>query len=126
MARGLKLSRDQLRAICRDDAQAIRQFERLFAVVDALGLPVVRAVSTSGAVADADDVIVATGTITITLPLAAQSVGRTLVVKNTGAGTVTVAAAGSDTIDGAASFPMATPNQSVTVVGAASGQWVIV
>ena len=126
MARGLKLSRDQLRAICRDDAQAIRQFERLFAVVDALGLPVVRSVSTSGAVADADDVIVATGTITITLPLAAQSVGRTLVVKNTGAGTVTVAAAGSDTIDGAASFPMATPNQSVTVVGAASGQWVIV
>ena len=126
MARGLKLSRDQLRAICRDDAQAIRQFERLFAVVDALGLPVVRAVSTSGAVADADDVIVATGTITITLPLAAQSVGRMLVVKNTGAGTVTVAASGSDTIDGAASFPMATPNQSVTVVGAASGQWVIV
>ena len=126
MARGLKLSRDQLKGICGDDQQAIRQFERLFAVVDALGLPVVRAVSTSSTVADADDVIVATGTITITLPLASQSVGRTLVVKNAGAGTVTVAAAGSDLIDGAASYPMAVANQSVTVVGAASGQWVIV
>jgi hypothetical protein len=126
MARGLKLSRDQLRAICRDDAQAIRQFERLFAVVDALGLPVVRAVSTSSTVADADDVIVATGTITITLPLASQSVGRTLVIKNAGVGTVTVAAAGSDLIDGAATFPMALANESVTVVGAAAGQWVIV
>lgn len=126
MARGLKLSRDQLRAICRDDAQAIRQFERLFAVVDALGLPVVRAVSTSSTVADADDVIVATGTITITLPLASQSVGRTLVIKNAGVGTVTVAAAGADLIDGAATFPMPVAYQSVTVVGAASGQWVIV
>lgn len=126
MARGLKLSRDQLRAICRDDAQAIRQFERLFAVVDALGLPVVRAVSTSSTVADADDVIVATGTITITLPLASQSVGRTLVIKNAGVGTVTVAAAGADLIDGAATFPMPVAYQSVTVVGASSGQWVIV
>lgn len=126
MARGLKLSRDQLRAICRDDAQAIRQFERLFAVVDAMGNPVVRAVSTSTTVADADDVIVATGTITITLPLAAQSVGRTLVIKNAGVDVVTVAASGSDTIDGATTFPMAVANQSVTVVGAASGQWVIV
>lgn len=126
MARGLKLSRDQLRAVCRDDAQAIRQFERLFAVVDALGLPVVRAVSTSSTVADADDVIVATGTITITLPLASQSVGRTLVIKNAGVGTVTVAAAGSDLIDGAATFPMPVAYQSVTVVGASSGQWVIV
>ena len=36
MAQGLKLSRDQLRAICRDDQQAIRQLERLFDVVDGL------------------------------------------------------------------------------------------
>ena len=36
MARGLRLSRDQLRAICRDDQQAIRQLERLFSVVDSL------------------------------------------------------------------------------------------
>ena len=48
MARGLKLSRDQLRAICRDDQQAIRQLERLFDFVDSL------VVGGGGAVADGD------------------------------------------------------------------------
>ena len=36
MARSLGLSRDQLAVVCHGNAEAIRQFEKLFALVDSL------------------------------------------------------------------------------------------
>lgn len=48
----------------------------------------------------ADDVILANGTFTVTLPSAAGILGKTITVKNVGSGTITVDGDGSETIDG--------------------------
>lgn len=126
MARTLKLLRKQIEAIVGPgDFRAVKQLEDLLRDV-ASGSLVMRSVTTSGPVLDSDDVIVADGTVTVTLPLAGNSVGRPITVKNVGAGTVTVSATGGDLIDGAATYPLVLAFESVSVVGAAAGQWVIV
>lgn len=61
----------------------------------------------------ADDVILASGTFTVTLPAASSK--KRLTVKNTGTGTITVAPA-SGTIDGAANRTLTTQYSSVDVV----------
>lgn len=55
-----------------------------------------------------------TGTYTINLVTAVGNAGKIFVIKNTGAGTITVDANGTETIDGALTVTLAT-NQSVTV-----------
>lgn len=126
MARALKLLRRQIESIVgTNDFRAIRQLEDLLRDVADTSL-VVTSVTAAATVGSADDLVLASGTFDVTLPLAANSVGRPITVKNTGAGVVTVVGAGSDTIDGAASYALAIANESVTVVGAASGVWVIV
>jgi hypothetical protein len=61
-------------------------------------------VAVSGAyTATAGDVVLATGTITVTLPTAVGISGESITVKNAGVGTITVARTSSQTIDGAAS-----------------------
>lgn len=125
MARALKLLRRQIEGIVgRDDFRAIRQLEDLLRDVASTAL-VVRSVTAAADVIASDDVVLADGTFSVTLPLAANNNGRPITIKNVGVGVVTVAASGSDTIDGASSYVLAVPYQSVTIVGATSGAWVI-
>lgn len=76
--------------------------------------------------ASTDCVIDATsGTWTLTLPAAATAgAGRLYIVKNSGAGTITLATTGGDTIDGALTQTLA-PYNSITVVSTGSA-WIIV
>lgn len=61
----------------------------------------------------ADDVILATGTITVTLPTAVGIAGKRITVKNVGVGTITVARTSAQTIDAtAADVSMATAKQA--------------
>jgi len=61
----------------------------------------------SYAASDADCVISATGTITVTLPAVSGVSGKMLWVKNAGVGTVTVDGYGTETIDGALTATLA-------------------
>lgn len=71
-------------------------------------------VAVSGAyTAVAGDVVLATGTITVTLPTAVGISGESITVKNAGVGTITVARTSSQTIDGAAANGSLTVSKSV-------------
>lgn len=61
---------------------------------------------------------------TITLPTAANIVGYSFTIKNTGSGTVTLATTSSQTIDGAATQTL-TQYQSLTVVSNGTN-WIII
>ena len=90
-------------------------------------------VSTSGSYAATshDDVILASGTSTITLPTADGITGKQITIKNIGAGTITVAQTGAETIDGSATDLTLAAADSVILVsdggttGSAAG-WQIV
>lgn len=71
-----------------------------------------------------DDVILCTNTITISLPLAASATKR-LVIKNTGTGTVTIDASGSETIDGALTYDLSVQYESITIVSDGTGWYII-
>jgi hypothetical protein len=76
------------------------------------GFPVAKAANYTMTVQDGP--VLASGTITVTLPAAASAVGR-YTVKNVGTGTVTVAPA-AGTIDGAANFTMVVQYSSVDFI----------
>lgn len=59
--------------------------------------------------------VLCNGTFTVTLPAAANNTGRVYNVKNIGVGTVTVDGNGAETIDGAATYPLSTQYQTVTI-----------
>lgn len=63
------------------------------------------------------------GAIALTLPSAGLNEGRILIIKKTdvSANVVTVTRAGSDTIDGATSFPLATQYKFVTLINDEDG-----
>jgi hypothetical protein len=54
-------------------------------------------------------------TFTVTLPTAVGITGRIYIIKNSGAGVITVDADGTETIDGGANVSLATQYDSVTV-----------
>jgi hypothetical protein len=125
MARALKLLRRQIEGIVGSgDFRAIRQLEDLLRDVADTSL-VLRSVTAAAAVNSSDDVVLADGTFDVTLPLAANSIGRPITIKNTGTGVITVVGSSTDTIDGAASYALVIANESVTVVGVSAGVWVI-
>lgn len=76
----------------------------------------------AGAVAGTDYVYLAAGSITITLP---TTVGNSnlYTVKNIGAGTVTIATTGGDTIDGSVNLQLPVQFTSVDLVSNNSGNW---
>ena len=76
-----------------------------------------------------DELILADGTagaFAVTLPNARQAWGRTFVVKRTGAaGTITVTAAGTATIDGIATYALTVQYQSVSVQSDGVNWWIL-
>lgn len=92
------------------------------------GAGIVRSVNTvaistaAGAAAGTDYVYLASGTITITLP---TSVGNSnlYTIKNIGAGVVTVATTGGETIDGDVNLTMPVQFTSVDLISNNSGNW---
>jgi hypothetical protein len=64
------------------------------------------------------------GTFTTTLPAAATVAGGIFTIKNSGAGVITVACNGAETIDGAATYPLATQYKYVTVQSTGTN-WIV-
>lgn len=64
-------------------------------------------------------------TFTVTLPTAIGLQGQIFTVKNSGTGVVTVAAAGGEFIDGAATRIIAVQYESLTIVSTNTG-WIVV
>ncbi len=67
---------------------------------------------------DNEDCVVncTSGTFTVTLPTAVGVEGQYFVVKNSGAGVITIEGDGAETIDGAPDFTLSTQYESVTVI----------
>lgn len=69
----------------------------------------------------------ASGSITLTLPTAASFyVGTSIIVKNTGTGTVTITPNASETIEGIAASQRLLPSQSLTLMTSGSSSWRVV
>lgn len=76
-----------------------------------------RAKTATYSVASDDSFIDCTsGTFTVTLPTAVGAAGRQITIKNSGAGTITIATVSAQTIDGAATKSLAVQYASATVV----------
>jgi len=91
--------------------------------------PIRTAITNTYPVVDADDYIVVTGanTFALTLPaIAGSNKERKITVKHKGTGTVTVTPTGGDTIDGAATFPIATQYMSYSFISDGTSDWEIV
>jgi hypothetical protein len=71
--------------------------------------------TTAGNDADTDYIYFASGTITITLPTAVSNTNQ-YTIKRVGTGDITIAAAGSETIDGSSSIQLKVQNQSVDII----------
>lgn len=74
----------------------------------------------------ADHIITANGTFTITLYACTGNNKRKIDIKNIGATTVTIAASGAETIDGAATQTLPTQYQSYTLVCNNTNNWIII
>jgi hypothetical protein len=71
-----------------------------------------------------DTIILANGTFTVTLPSPATCKNKRFAVKNTGAGTITVAGI-TGNIDGAANIQLTVTMESVDLVSDGTDYWVI-
>lgn len=79
---------------------------------------------TLGSVANTDYVYLASGTNTQTLPTAVGNTNR-YTVKNSGTGVITIATTSSQTIDGALTLTLATPNMSVDLISDNANWWIV-
>jgi hypothetical protein len=77
--------------------------------------------------AQANDCVIdcTANTFTVTLPTAAGIQGQVYIIKNSGTGVITVAAAGSEFIDGAATQVLPVQYESITMISTGSG-WRII
>lgn len=82
---------------------------------------------TSAYVVDNLDCVVncTANTFTVTLPTAVGIEGQYFIIKNSGTGSITVDADGTETIDGLANKLLAIQNESITVVSDGAN-WIIV
>ena len=84
-----------------------------------------KAVTGAYTATESDFVINATsGTFTVTLPTAVGIEGRIYVIKNSGAGTVTLDGNGSETIDGGTTVSLSSQYQSV-IIQSNGANWTI-
>jgi len=72
--------------------------------------------ATYSAVATDEVIDCTSGTFTVTLPTAVGVTGQTYIVKNSGAGTITIATTSAQTIDGNSTISLSTQYASTTVV----------
>lgn len=72
-----------------------------------------------------DDVILANGTFTITLQSVSGATIKPYRIKNIGSGTITIARAGADTIDGGTSYTISLQYASIELIPDGSGAWYI-
>ncbi len=88
----------------------------------------VTAAVTLGTMDDLCTVNATSAPVVVTLPAARAGSGATLTVIKTdaSANAVTVTPAGSDTVGGAATWPLTAQNQSVTLVGDGGTNWLVV
>lgn len=98
--------------------------------IDYLFKPSIQSVSADHTSTDLDSVVLidATGGAkTVTLPLAAQNQGKQLKYKkvDASANAVTISRAGSDTIDGATSYSLASQYKYVAIVSDGSNWYVV-
>jgi hypothetical protein len=70
-----------------------------------------------------DGLVLANGTLTVTLPSLANALGNRYSVKNVGTGTVTVVPVGAATIDGASSYVISTQYTTVDFFGDGTNWW---
>lgn len=82
---------------------------------------------TSTYTVDNEDCVVncTSGTFTVTLPTAVGIEGQYFVIKNSGAGVITIEGDGAETIDGAANKTLSVQYESMTVVSNGAN-WIIV
>jgi hypothetical protein len=82
---------------------------------------------TSTYVADNEDCVIncTSGTFTVTLPTAVGISGQYFIVKNSGAGVITIDGDGSETMDGASSKTLSVQYESMTFVSNGAN-WIIV
>jgi hypothetical protein len=68
--------------------------------------------------ATTDDYVIdcTSGTFTVTLPASSGRTGRILIIKNSGAGTITVDGNGAETIDGAATYSLAVQYATIQII----------
>jgi hypothetical protein len=72
--------------------------------------------SSNTAITNVTGILLASGTITISLPSAAINTGKNMQIKNVGTGEITVACTGGNTIDGGANMILQYTNSSLGVV----------
>lgn len=82
---------------------------------------------TSAYVIDNTDCVIncTANTFTVTLPTAVGLTGQYFIIKNSGTGSITVDADGSETIDGLSNKLLAIQNESITVISNGAN-WIIV
>jgi collagen type VII alpha len=90
----------------------------------ALTVPYVAKTATYTATTNDYTVDCTSGTFTVTLPTAVGATGRVYIVKNSGAGTITVATTSSQTIDGVSTVSLAT--NAVTRVQSNGSNWIVI
>lgn len=85
----------------------------------------VRSVSSAYTIGASDDIVLVTGTTTVTLPTAVGQPGRRITVKNAGTNTVTVARTGGENIDASASnISLSTAKQAREFTSNGSSWWI--
>jgi hypothetical protein len=72
----------------------------------------------------ANDMVLATGTFTVTLPTAVGNANVVIDIKNVSTGVVTVEGDGAETIDGAANYALVVQYQSITVISDGAAWWI--
>lgn len=92
-------------------------------IVDANNVLSITHVTTTYVVLDSDDVVLCDGTFTVTLPPATGS-GATYVIRNIGSGDITLAADGTDTINGDGTIAIISGYWN-GVIDCADGVWYI-
>ncbi len=84
----------------------------------------IKTVTANYTVASTDSTILASGSITVTLPSASGISGREYIIKNIGASTVTVASS-SGLIDGSSTFSLGSQYETITVQSDGTNWWII-
>ncbi len=84
-------------------------------------------VSAAVTLGDEHDIVVCpTGAITITLPLAADNIGKVYTLHKRTSGNITVARSGSDTINGAGSNLTVTATNTTRICAVEAGNWQVI